>query len=262
MEPPAGLKLSRALFDFELSKKENQCVDQDPQQNHRFHDSSKLHYQKVHAVQRFAQVRQTIRFRPLFCLETWVFYQQDLHWHSFSLLVTILHDAPFLLQLLLKMENTDVETPDYFEVQDTEAEWKTMNLTSLKKKLPSTVRMLSTNSSKVHDLRNPSVPPSLSKEGFEDLNGFTTHTFTTGSQHTFLPPYLEEHNLSEDSRQTRLQSARYISFYNSPNASSIYRTITSTQSKTFFATPTLLNFTKQAPSTSQHKSNYSLTCLQ
>ena len=237
----------RALFDIELSKKENQCVDQDPQQNHRFHDSSKLHYQKVHAVQRFAQVRQTIRFRPLFCLETWVFYQQDLHWHSFSLLVTILHDAPFLLQLLLKMENTDVQTPDYFEVQDTKAEWKTMNLTSLKKKLPSTVRMLSTNSSKVHDLRNPSAPPSLSKEGFKDLNGLTTHIFTTGSQHPFLPPYLEEYNLSEDSRQTLLQSAHYISFYNSPNASSIYRTITSTQSKKFFATPTLLNFTKTSP---------------
>ena len=183
---------SRALFDFELNKKEKQCVDQDPQQNHRFHDSSKQHYQKVHAVQRFPQVRQTIRFRPLFCLETLVSYHQDLHWHSFSLLVTILHDAPFLLQLLLKFENTDVKTPDYFEVQDTKAEWKTMNLTSLKKKLPSTVRMLSTNSSKVHDLRNPSVPPSLSKEGFKDLNGFTTHIFTTGSQHAFLPSYLEE----------------------------------------------------------------------
>ena len=237
----------RALFDFELSKNENQCVDQDPQQNHRFHDSSKLHYQKVHAVQRFAQVCQTIRFRRLFCLETWVFYQQDLHWHSFSLLVTILHDAPFLLQLLLKMENTDVKTPDYFEVQDTKAEWKTMNLTSLKKKLPSTVRMLSTNSSKVHDLRNPSVPPSLSNEGFQDLNGFTTHIFTMGLRHAFLPPYLEEYNLSEDCRPTLLQSARYITFYNSQNASSIYRTITSTQSKKFFATPTLLNFTKTSP---------------
>ena len=104
--------------------------------------------------------------------------------------------------------------------------------------------MLSTKSSKVHDLRNPSVPPSLSKEGLKDLNGFTTHIFTTGSQHAFLLPYLVEFNLSEDSRQTLLQSARYISFYNSPNASSIYRTITSTQNKKFFATPTLLNLTK------------------
>ena len=145
------------------------------------------------------------------------------------------------------MENTDVKTPDYFEVHNTKAEWKTMNLTFLKEKLPSPVRMLSTNSSKVHDLRNPSVPPSLSKEGFKDLNGFTTLIFTTGSQHAFLLPYLEEYNLSEDSRQTLLQSARYISFYNSPNASSIYHTITSTQSKKFFATPTLLNFTKTSP---------------
>ena len=108
------------------------------------------------------------------------------------------------------MENTNVRTPDYFEVQDTKAEWKTMNLTSLKKKLPSTVRMLSMNSSKVHDLRNPSVPPSLSNKGFKDLNGFTTHIFTTGSQDAFLPPYLEESNLSEDSRQTLLQSALYL----------------------------------------------------
>ena len=208
-KPPYSHRHS-ALSHFELSKKENQCVDQDSQQNHRFHDSSKLHYRKVHAVQRFAQVRQTIRFRPHFCLETSVFYQQDLHWHGFSLLVTILHDAPFLLQILLKMENTDVKTPDYFEVQDTKAEWKTMNLTSLKKKLPSTVRMLSTNSSKVHDLRDPSVPPSLSKESFKDLNGFTTHIFTTGSQHAFSPPHLSEYKLSEDSRQTLLQSALYL----------------------------------------------------
>ena len=53
--------------------------------------------------------------------------------------------------------------------------------------------------------------------------------------------------MSEDSRQTLLQSARYISFYNSPTASSIYHTITCTQSKKFFATPTLLNFTKTSP---------------
>ena len=145
------------------------------------------------------------------------------------------------------MENTDIKTPDYFEVQDTKAEWKTMNLTSLKKKLPSTVRMLSTNSSKVHDPRNPSVPPSLSNEGFKDPNYFTTHIFTTGSQHAYLPPYLEEYNLSEDSRKTLLQSARYMSVCNSPNASSIYRPITSTQSKKNFATPTLLIFTKTSP---------------
>ena len=107
--------------------------------------------------------------------------------------------------------------------------------------------MLFTNSSKVDDLRNPSVPLSLSKEGLEDVNGFTTHIFTTGSQHAFLPPYLEECNLSEDSEQTLLQGARYITYYNSPNTSSIYRTITSTQSKRFFATPTLLNVTKTSP---------------
>ena len=122
-----------------------------------------------------------------------------------------------------------------------------MNSMSLKKKLPPTIRMLSRNSSKVHDLRNPSVPPSLANEGFQDLKGFSTHIFSTGSQHAFLPPFLEAYNLSEDSHQTLLQNARYISYYNSPNASSIYRVITSTEDKKFLPTPTLLHFNKTSP---------------
>ena len=60
--------LPRALFYFDLSKKENQCVDQLSRPTTKVYDFPKLHYQKVHAVGRFAQVRQTIWFRSLFCL--------------------------------------------------------------------------------------------------------------------------------------------------------------------------------------------------
>ena len=158
------------------------------------------------------------------------------------LLVTVV-----TLRFLCKMDSSELKIPDYYEIQDSKKEWKTMNSMSLRKRLPAAIRMLSTNSSKFHDLRNPSVPPSLANEGFQDLKGFSTYIFITGSQHAFLPPFLEAYNLSEDSPQTLLQNARYISYYSSQNASSIYRAITSSKDEKFLATRTLLNFTKTSP---------------
>ena len=173
-------------------------------------------------VQQFRKIRQTIRLRPSRLAENFAANSESPVYNTSRI--------------------TDLWTaPDFFEVTNVAAEFKATNATSLKKRLPVTIRMLATATSKVHVLRNPSVASAIARDALLNLNGFSTHLFTTGTQHAFFPCYAECYHSNEKTLDL-IPKARYVADYNQPNASSLYGTIVAAPNRKFFATPTLRKF--------------------
>ena len=66
-----------------------------------------------------------------------------------------------------------------------------------------------------------------------NLKRFTTYIFTPGIQHAFFPNYVENYQPFEVHQSEMIFKARYVSYYNAPNASSTHRSIASAPNKKF-----------------------------